>query len=280
MLTGRVPFGPFEADIASGELRREGVVVPLQDLPFRLLLALLERPGQVVTRAELTERLWGSGTFVDAVAGLNTAVAKLREALEDDAARPAFIETVPKRGYRFIGPVGFAVEPPAARAPRRARRVFAWAAVSLVVLSILGLAVYQLGADKPKTRVAVLLFDNETGEPAFAPLAQGLTDATVFELTAQPRLAIIGNAAVLRTSRPFRDLETIRDALRADFMVIGQVQTVDDGIIVRAHLIRARDLAHVWVDTVRATPAGEGALQSAVAGRIATAVSTHAQAAR
>ena len=78
-------------------------VIPLQDLPFRLLTALLERPGEVVTRAELTERLWGTDTFVDATAGLNTAVAKLRDALGDNADQPLYIETVPKRGYRFIG---------------------------------------------------------------------------------------------------------------------------------------------------------------------------------
>jgi DNA-binding winged helix-turn-helix (wHTH) protein len=76
MLTGRVRFGPFEADAASGELWRDGVAVPVQDLPFRVLGALIERPGAVVTRAELAARLWRSDTFADATAGLNTAVAK------------------------------------------------------------------------------------------------------------------------------------------------------------------------------------------------------------
>src|SRR5262249_32701296 len=105
MTNGRVRFGPFEADLASGELWRDGAAVAIQDLPFRLLAALLERPGEVVTRAELTARLWGSDTFVDAAAGLNTAIAKLRDALDDNADQPAFIETVPKRGYRFVKPV-------------------------------------------------------------------------------------------------------------------------------------------------------------------------------
>src|SRR5262249_29556348 len=101
----RVRFADFEADLASGELRRNGVQIPLQDLPFRLLAALTARPGVLVTRAELTLALWGTETFVDAAAGLNTAVAKLREALDDDAEEPKFIETVPKRGYRFVGHV-------------------------------------------------------------------------------------------------------------------------------------------------------------------------------
>src|SRR5215467_3742189 len=87
-MSERLRFGPFEVDARAGELRRDGRVVPLQDLPFRLLVALLERPGDVVTRAELTTLLWGDGTFVDSAAGLNTAVAKLREALGDQPEPP------------------------------------------------------------------------------------------------------------------------------------------------------------------------------------------------
>src|SRR6185295_6055182 len=102
-MTERIRFGPFEADVEAGRLRRDGAQVAIQDLPFRLLAALLVRPGEVVTRAELSATLWGSATFVDAAAGLNTAVAKLREALGDQAEQPAYIETVPKRGYRFVG---------------------------------------------------------------------------------------------------------------------------------------------------------------------------------
>jgi DNA-binding winged helix-turn-helix (wHTH) protein len=83
-----VRFGDFEANLKSGELRRDGEAIVIQDLPFRLLAALLERPGEVITRAELTACLWGADTFVDATAGLNTAVAELREALGDDAERP------------------------------------------------------------------------------------------------------------------------------------------------------------------------------------------------
>src|SRR5262245_66365030 len=105
MLTERVSFGPYTIDPKAGELRRDGSSVALQDLPFRLLAVLVERPGELVTRSELTERLWGSDTYVDSTAGLNTAVAKLRDALGDNAEQPQYIETVPKRGYRFIGNV-------------------------------------------------------------------------------------------------------------------------------------------------------------------------------
>jgi DNA-binding winged helix-turn-helix (wHTH) protein/TolB-like protein len=293
MLTGRVRFGDFEADLASGELRRAGGAVPIQDLPFRLLAALLERPGELVTRAELTSRLWGSETFVDAAAGLNTAVAKLRDALDDNADRPAFIETVPKRGYRFVASVGAPAAPtapvadsvpPVSAGPSPPSRIWRIGPIAAAVAVIfIAVAAYQLRAelgrvhaDRVHVRVGVVLFDNETGRPEMSRFAQGMTDAVVTELTAEPRLAVIGNAAVLRTERPFRDIAKVRDALDADYIVIGQVQTRDGGTIVRAHLIRAKDQAHVWVDVAEQTGAGEAAFQSTVAGRIRSAVATHA----
>jgi len=295
MLTDRVSFGPYTIDPKAGELRRGGTSVALQDLPFRLLSALAERPGELVTRSELTERLWGADTYVDSTAGLNTAVAKLRDALGDNADQPLYIETVPKRGYRFIGAVDVAVETPLAGADQRVgptrvavdARADTWVrpymspqliriAGAAAILLVVALAAYQLRAGRPQTRVAVVLFDNETGRPEVSRLSQALTDATVFALTAQPKLAVIGNAAILRTTRPFRDLAAVRDALQADFIVIGQVQLVDDRILVRSHLIRAGDQAHVWVNESRMNDS-EAALQSDVAGRIATAVGSHAR---
>jgi Tol biopolymer transport system component/DNA-binding winged helix-turn-helix (wHTH) protein len=103
-------FGTFEADSATGELRRAGRPVGLQEQPFRLLLALLERPAEIVTRAELREKLWGE-THVDFEEGLNTAVRKLRDALGDSASNPRFVETLPRRGYRFIAPVESVADP-------------------------------------------------------------------------------------------------------------------------------------------------------------------------
>ena len=276
-IVNRVRFGPFEADLTSGELRRDGQPIPIQDLPFRLLTALLERPGELVTRTELTGRLWGAETYVDAAAGLNTAIAKLREALGDAAERPVWVETVPKRGYRFIGPLepaaptGAAIDAPSS-IPEPQVAAGRWrAAAVLGGLAIAVAAAYALGIGRSPTRVAVVLFDNETGRPEFGRLSQGLTDATVFELTAQPSLAVIGNAAILRTTRPFRDIDAIRDALHADFIVIGQVQLVDDRILVRSHLIRASDQAHVWVKATRMTST-EAGLLSDVARDVSTAV--------
>jgi cholera toxin transcriptional activator len=100
-----VRFGAFEVDLVSGELRKNGTRIRLQEQPFRVLAMLLERPGEMVAREELHSKLWPGDTFVDFDHGLNTAVNKLREALGDAAANPRFVQTVARRGYRFIAPV-------------------------------------------------------------------------------------------------------------------------------------------------------------------------------
>ena len=101
----RYKFGLFEANLDSGELFRNGQKIRLQEQPFQVLVVLLERPGEVVTREELRQRLWATDTFVDFDHSLNTAINKLRDTLGDGAANPRFIETLPRRGYRFIAPV-------------------------------------------------------------------------------------------------------------------------------------------------------------------------------
>ena len=110
-------FGPFELSERDGELRKNGVRIKLQEQPFRVLLELLASPGQIVTREELQQKLWPAHTFVDFDVGLNTAIRKLRQALGDDADAPRYIETVARRGYRFVAPVGVTEPLPAATAP-------------------------------------------------------------------------------------------------------------------------------------------------------------------
>src|SRR6202790_3808079 len=100
-----VRLGVFEADLRAGELRRNGVKVRLQDLPFRALTLLLTRPGEVITREEFRQGLWHSDTFVDFEQGISSAVMRLRDALRDSADNPVFIETIERRGYRWIGPI-------------------------------------------------------------------------------------------------------------------------------------------------------------------------------
>ncbi len=115
-----VRFGRFDLDLKARELRRDGLKIRLQDQPFHVLALLLERPGEVVTREELRARLWAGDTFVDFERGLNNAVRRLREALGDSAEVPRFVDTIPRVGYRFVGPVegasGPAAAPPASAA--------------------------------------------------------------------------------------------------------------------------------------------------------------------
>lgn len=157
-------FGPYEADLSTGELRRDGSKVSLQDKPFQILALLVQHPGELVTREELRSRLWPADTFVDFEHGLNTAVKKLRQALDDSPEQPRYVETLPKRGYRFLAPVdvdGAATESPVPRPataldvqdparPQRARwRVHAvWLAA---VIGVAGLS-SRLG---PGDRVAI-----------------------------------------------------------------------------------------------------------------------------
>jgi DNA-binding winged helix-turn-helix (wHTH) protein/Tol biopolymer transport system component len=157
----RVRFGTFEADLRSGELRREGLKVKIQELPFQVLVLLLERPGEVVTREDLRSRLWPADTFVDFEQGLNRAINKVREALDDSADNPRFVETLTRRGYRFIGPVEHidlnsspAGTEESARGSVGAlssqRRILAVAAGLLLVVSVVALvALWRLGAPTP-----------------------------------------------------------------------------------------------------------------------------------
>ena len=108
-------FGAYEADLGSGELRKSGLRLRVQEQPFQVLLVLLERPSEVVTREELRQKLWPADTFVDFDHSLNTVINKLREALSDSASNPRFIETLARRGYRFLAPVEFVEKHLAAR---------------------------------------------------------------------------------------------------------------------------------------------------------------------
>lgn len=244
-------FGEFDADLATGELRRSGVKVKIQDLPFRVLAMLLERRGEIVTRDELRDRLWGAETYVDAEAGLNTAIAKLREALGDRAEAPRFIETLPKRGYRFVGaPAENVTEPPPPATQRRGTRL----ALAALLAALLAVLAWQLLGPEQRITIGVVLFHNETGDPELDRLAQQLTDGTVIALAANPRLAVIGNAAVLRTPRIFTDLEKMGAALDADYLVLGQLQRPERELLVRVHFVRVRDQTHLWATEIAGTP--------------------------
>jgi DNA-binding winged helix-turn-helix (wHTH) protein len=177
-----IRFGVYELDLRSGELRKSGVRLSLQQQPLQLLALLLERPGEIVTREELRKRLWPDDTFVDFEPGLNAAVKRLRDTLGDSADSPRFVETVPRRGYRFIAPTSVAgadtsragsetaIRPIALP---RVRRVWLLLAAGLSV-GIGGLWIY-LSADRPVrsasplTAVPFTALSGQEVAPAFSP---------------------------------------------------------------------------------------------------------------
>jgi len=262
-------FADFEIDERAGVLRRGGARIKLQDLPFRMLVVLVRRPGEVVTREELRAALWGAETFVDAEAGLNTAIAKIREALGDNADTPAFIETLPKRGYRFMGSVGHAELPPArVDRPRR----WPWALAGLVLIAVV-VAAYSM-TRAGRITIAVVHFHNETGAAENDRLADTLTDAVVVALAEHAEYGVIGNSPLLRTDRMFEDVRTIGEALHADFVVLGQLQNGDSGLLTRAHFIRVSDQKHFWAGKVDLPPSGvERAVTAAIVDGVGVGVS-------
>src|SRR5437867_1539676 len=153
---GNVRFGAFELDEDAGELRREGIKVRLQEQPLQILQILLEQPGKVIPREELRKRIWPSDTFVDFDHGINNAIKRLREALGDTAATPLYIETVPRRGYRFIGSTG------------KSGRI---------------------------ESLAVLPLDNLSGDPEQEYFADGLTEALITSLAKIKALRVISRTS-------------------------------------------------------------------------------------
>ena len=173
-----IRFGPFEADLAARELRKNGVRLKLQDQPFRVLQALLEKPGEVVTREELQERIWGEDTYVDFDKSLSAAVGKVREALGDSRTRPRYIETVPKVGYRFIGSLESQILP-SSPAPGVNRRLIlaAFAAVVVVLAALLAIGIWvwsgvsddSEGVIAISAPVPLTSYPGDERQPTFSP---------------------------------------------------------------------------------------------------------------
>jgi DNA-binding winged helix-turn-helix (wHTH) protein/TolB-like protein len=242
-----VSFGPFEFDPDNASLMRAGMAVRLQPQPARVLALLVRRAGQVVTREELRQEVWGDGTTVDFERGLNFCVAQVRAALGDDADSPRFVETIPRRGYRFIAPVQQAGGALPERGKRRTRGTVAVAlALGVVLVAVVG---WRLGVSDGRTRVAVVPFDNETGDDDLDAVARGIADATVARLAAPERVErvrVIGNAAALERPRSFRDLKRIGADLNVDYILLAQMKRDDSGVRLIAHLIRTSDESHEW----------------------------------
>ena len=253
-------FGRFSFAPATGELRRDDVRVKLQAQPAKVLAALTRHPGHLVPRDALKDEIWGPDTHVDFERGLNFCIAQIRSALGDSADSPAFVETVPKQGYRFIAKVEVSPDDhPATPAiddvpavstpsPWSYRGTTALAAVSMIVLALIG---WTLASSTPPT-VVVVPFYNETGASQHGPLADAIGDATVARLASPERigsLKVIGNAGVLRNPFARQDVQQIARALDSQWVLIGQLKSDGQKQRVIAHLIRASDMKHLWAQT-------------------------------
>jgi TolB-like protein/DNA-binding winged helix-turn-helix (wHTH) protein/Flp pilus assembly protein TadD len=275
-------FGPFTVDFRAGELFRNGYRIRLQDQPLQVLAVLLERPGEVVTRDELQQRLWPTDTFVDFDHGLNNAINRLRDALNDSADSPRFIETLPRRGYRFIAEVHNGV-PPAHPAPvipsnelsmppavvvsaksadetafvaspmRPLRRVWLIAAAGgLVAAVLLGFAfagrngLFVRGSPVRIQSIAVLPLENLSGDPAQDYLADGMTDALTTELARLSALRVVSRTSTKRYKGTSKSSPEIARELQVDAIVEGAVIRSGDRVRIDAQLIQASSDRHLW----------------------------------
>lgn len=216
-MANRIRFDCYEVDLAAGQIYKRGARLRLAHQPFQVLASLLEHPEQVVTREDLRRRLWPNEVFVDFDNVLNTAVARLREALGDSAEHPRFIETLPKRGYRFIAEVS---QPMATAEPPLPRR----------------------------SRLLVLPFVNLSGDPAQEYFSDAMTDEIITELAglAPNALALIARTTAMHYKGTHKDIARIGRELSVDYVVEGGVRRTSDRIALNVTLVRAGDQMHVF----------------------------------
>jgi len=252
-------FGVFELDLRTGELRKGGKLLNLPPQPFKILVLLATRPGQLVAREEMRQQIWGNQTFVDFEQGLNFAVNKIRTTLGDNAETPRYIETLPRRGYRFIAPIeatpGPAAEIPAPTATRTQwRRVwlafFACASLVALFVGFNGGGVRQRfwgKADPGAIRsLAVLPLENLSRDPEQEYFADGMAEALTTELAQISALKVISHTSVVQYKGTKKSLPQIAQELSVDAVVEGAVQRSGDKVEITVQLIHAPSDRHLW----------------------------------
>lgn len=304
----RVCFDAFEADLRSGELHKHGVKIKIHHQPFQVLTMLLEHPGEVVTREDLKSKLWPFDTFVDFDVGLNSAVKKLRDALSDSAEIPRYVETLPRRGYRFIGSVSnnstskvgstsvlpepVVEEQPSAASEEAESKVRAvsgprsrwmlWAPAAALVGFLVLLVGFDVGSWREKLlaratpvhirSIAVLPLENLSGDPAQEYFTDGMTDALITDLAQISSLRVISRTSVMRYKGTRKALPEIARELNVDGIVEGAVAQSGERVRVDAQLIQATTDRHVWASTYERSRGDVVLLQSEVARAIANTI--------
>jgi TolB-like protein/DNA-binding winged helix-turn-helix (wHTH) protein/Tfp pilus assembly protein PilF len=308
--SGPVRFGVFQADPRTGELYKHGIRLRLQEQPFQLLLLLLERPGEVVSREELRQKLWASTTHVDFDHCLNIAMNKLRDALGESAENPRYIETLPKRGYRFIGTVerpGAAAaaatraEAEASIAPASGepaasgttvvigRRELAWILGAAAVLLVFMAAMWTMwlgrepgmarpaaggGSGGGRLMLAVLPFENLSNDPQQEYFIAGLTDELIAQLGRMhaARLGVIARTSVLQYAGTRKPIQEIGRELNVGYVLEGSVRRSGERVRITAQLIAVTDQTHLWAETFDRQAQDVLQVQSEVAKEVADAL--------
>jgi TolB-like protein/DNA-binding winged helix-turn-helix (wHTH) protein/Tfp pilus assembly protein PilF len=295
----------FELDLRPRRLRRGIRVLKLERIPLEILLLLIERAGEIVTREEIVARVWGADVFLDTDNSIRGAIRKIRQVLKDDSEQPRFIQTITGRGYRFIATVtGFPSDgrpaeaanaeaakleeekEPAAEAPVHARGhrgpgilpAYRWPIAGLAAVLVIGVAFFlsksrQTDATPPKIRsLAVLPLTNLSGDPGQGYLADGMTEELIGRLAAIHDLRVISRTSVMQFQNPKETVPAIAKTLGVDAIVEGSVIRDGNRIRVHAQLIRARNDEHFWSETYDREMGDVLSLESDIAQSIAEKV--------
>jgi TolB-like protein/DNA-binding winged helix-turn-helix (wHTH) protein len=284
-----IRFDSFELDIRAGELRKRGIKLRLHGQPLQVLAALLRRPGDLVTREELRAEIWTADTFVDFDHSLHNAIARLREVLGDSAETPRYIETLPRRGYRFIAPIEEVQAPriggengsktgnaaAVALRPKRGRALV----LTLISCGAIGLASwaawqhsYAKNTVVPIRSIAVLPMQNLSADAAQEYFADGMTDQLITELAKIGALRVTSRTSVMRYKGTKKALPEIARELNVDAIVEGSVIRSGQRLRVTAQLLRAPTDQHLWAETYDRDVGDILRLQAEVADAIAQQV--------
>jgi len=297
-LRGPLRFGVFELDLRAGELRKRGIRIRLQGQPFQVLSMLVDRPGEVVTREELQKNLWPADTFVDFDHGLNKAINKIRDALGDSAESPRFVETIARRGYRFLaevkaaeaaptrGPEAVSPPPPEREVPKSQNvsgkspiltHLLASPAskisIFLLVLVMASLAAWKIYFSNPPSPVirslAVLPLESLSSDASQDYFADGMTDELISDLGQISALRVISRTSVMGYKHARKPLPQIARELKVDAVVEGTVLRSGDQVRITAQLIEASTDKHLWSQSYEGGLKNTLAFQNDVARSIA-----------
>jgi TolB-like protein/DNA-binding winged helix-turn-helix (wHTH) protein len=303
-IRGPLLFGVFELDLRAGELRKHGLRIRLQEQPFQVLAMLLEHPGDVVTREELQKKLWPADTFVDFDHGLNKAISKIREALGDSAESPRFVETVTRRGYRFLAEVKVAdavpvrgseaaTQPhPAADAgdrpdvagkfarPNQLLLSLRWKISAFALLiplaALAAWGIHSWNRASPVIRsLAVLPLESLSSDASQDYFADGMTDELISDLGQISALRVISRTSMMVYKHTRKPLPQIARELNVDAVVEGTVLRSGDQVRITAQLIDASADKHLWSQSYEGELRDTLALQNKVAKAIADQIRIH-----